>query len=229
MKSKLNYFIVLFAISVVIVMCSIAQYKSIPYKTIECGTAFFINNKGYMATAYHVVKNSKDLRVLYKGKLYKASIIAVDTRNDIAIIKTNLKCKYYLSLTSRIKENEPIVTLGFPQPDYYGTNLKESIGTVTTSYFNIIKNHSKTCPGHSGSPIIDNYGNAVGISTQGYLFYIYNNHRCTTEASGPPAKLLIELANKYKLYIDIDNFKVYNSLVTVINKYKDSVLLLYAL
>lgn len=228
MRNRLVFGSILFIIFILVNIITFSR-NLLSSTTVEAGTAFFINNQGYMATANHVVKGSSKLAVLYRGQLHNAYIIAIDSSNDVAIIKTDIVSREPISLTNRIIQEEPIVILGYPQPDVYGNDLKASKGTVTNSlYSRRIQNHARTCPGNSGSPVIDNYGNAVGLSNTGYFFYEYNKYKCTTEAAGPSAKSVIDLANKYHIAIDIDNFNEYNSLNTIINKYKDSVLLLYA-
>ena len=54
------------------------------------GTGFFIADDGLAATAYHVIKGAKDLKVYFGGHSYPASIVATAPRVDMAVLRVTL-------------------------------------------------------------------------------------------------------------------------------------------
>src|SRR4029077_2977742 len=76
------------------------------------GSAFFINNSGYLATAAHCVQDEKTLQnvplflVFYKGAPYVAKIVAKDVVNDVAIVHINKTDTPYLSFNKSSYDNE---------------------------------------------------------------------------------------------------------------------------
>lgn len=135
-----------------------------------CGTGFFINDKGYLVTAAHVVGNNG--LVILNGYPVFGYVVVADRLNDIAIIKTGLTNTGYYILNTNFKQGV-IHILGYPEPDDFGYNLKDTIGHGRTG-FSIFTGQSRTSfdstifDGNSGSPILDNRGQVVGMATIGF-------------------------------------------------------------
>lgn len=146
------------------------------------GTGFFISEKGYIATNYHVVQHSKNIQVEYlvKGvkKSFPAKIEVYDKVNDIAIIKINhpdfkplAKIPYSIQMVKTDIGSE-VFTLGYPIADVMGDKIKFTDGKLSSS--SGIKDDSTQFqisvpiqPGNSGGPLFDQNGIIIGITTSG--------------------------------------------------------------
>lgn len=135
------------------------------------GTAFALNNAGYLITAYHVAKDADSLYVqTRKGENYKASLMAFNPQADVAVLKVDDKSFRfaggdipYTFAPRKSGLGARIYTLGFPQEE-----VVYSEGYV--SAFNGYQGDSAQYrlelpadPGVSGAPILDVSGNVIGI------------------------------------------------------------------
>lgn len=141
---------------------------SIYYKTY--GTGFMIDPKGMMITNAHIVKDSRNIRVVNnKGIEFNAFVVKLDVTRDVAIIKIDdNRFKAYPSLPYGIRKNvsdlaEPIFTLGFPRNEIvYGEGYLSSRtgydGDTLSCQITVPAN-----PGNSGGPIFNQEGEVIGI------------------------------------------------------------------
>lgn len=210
------------------VSCIYLQYRSVNTSSWS-GTGWFINKYGYLVTADHVVAGARSLDVIYKGRDYKASVVARDHTHDVAILKIGISDPNIISITIRSNSNSRVVILGYPIPDYYKYEEKMFYNTVTFGGFmtSMVYLHGNICPGNSGGPIVDSYGNSLGVVTVGYTQYQDENTRCCTEGGGASSKYVIDLARKYNISIVLDNFRVYHTFKYWFSHYKDSVVIIY--
>ncbi len=147
------------------------------------GSGFFINEKGYIATNYHVVKDAKVIQVEYfqNGikKTYKAKVITTDKQNDLAIIKIDDATfvdlpKIPYTFSTNIKDvGTSVFTLGYPLAlDIMGEEIKFTDGKISakTGYqgdITVYQISTPVQPGNSGGPLFDNDGNLIGIVSSG--------------------------------------------------------------
>jgi serine protease Do len=134
------------------------------------GSAFAINNNGYVLTSWHMVngadsifiQNSTTDRVLTK-------IIFNDPALDIAILKienNELSKNWQVPFTFNGKSaevGEEVYTLGYPRKDVvYGEGSLSSL----SGYYNDTVMYQVSIPvnpGNSGGPLLDSYGNIIGV------------------------------------------------------------------
>lgn len=138
------------------------------------GSGFFINDEGYALTNHHVVGQAKSVSIVdSNGTTFTADVIRVDERRDIALIKAPISNNPYI----------PVQTKRYPKllDRVYavGSPLYESLkGTVTEG---IVSNYRKSSKnglgkiqasveignGSSGGPLLDKYGNVIGVAVAG--------------------------------------------------------------
>jgi len=133
------------------------------------GTGFVIDADGLIATNYHVIGDARPITVqMPDGSKHEATeVYASDRHLDLAIVKINAKGLTPLPLgdSDAIKEGQAIVALGHPQ------GLKNSIVAGVLSGRRDVDNISMlqiAMPieqGNSGGPVLDMFGNVVGIVT----------------------------------------------------------------
>ena len=144
------------------------------------GSGFFINEKGYIATNYHVVEDAKEIQVEYFQKgiknVYQAKVIVTDKQNDLAIIQIK-DSKFKLLSTipyvfnTIIKDvGTDVFALGYPIADVMGEEIKFTDGKISSKTgihgdITVYQISVPIQPGNSGGPLFDNKGNLVGITS----------------------------------------------------------------
>ncbi len=144
-------------------------------KVRSLGSGFIISADGYIVTNSHVVANSDDIIVkLNDRKEYKAKIIGLDERTDIALIKinaTNLKTAK-IGSSSNLKVGQWVLAIGEP----FGLDYTVTHGIISAigrslpddTYVPFIQTDVPINPGNSGGPLIDMNGEVVGVNSQIY-------------------------------------------------------------
>lgn len=167
---------------------SIVKEKSNPIIYKSGGTGFIIDAKGYLVTNFHVVNQANNIAVQNSKGEFVAKVVFTDPSKDIAILKINDESfKPYTSIPYSISKTsarlaEPIFTLGYPKNEIvYGQGYLSSLtgynGDTLSCQIEIAANH-----GNSGSPILNNNGEVVGIlnarqtSTEGFTFAIQGKY-----------------------------------------------------
>ncbi|SMC41458.1 S1C family serine protease [Pedobacter africanus] len=134
------------------------------------GTGFALSSNGYILTSHHVIEKSDSVYVQnYKGDSYKVKMVYSDPVNDIAILKiTDKEFSPLAALPYSLKKSsagmgEQVFTLGYPKDDVvFGKGYlssKTGFNGDTLAYQVAINVN----PGNSGGPLLDNYGNVIGI------------------------------------------------------------------
>ena len=136
---------------------------------VSYGTGFFVNTTGDVLTNYHVVKDCQGVVVSSQSNQYEgASLLAEDPANDLAVLKTHLSPSVVPALNLKVRVGESVFVYGFPLAGLLATTGNFTTGTVTatagigdnTSFFQI---SAPVQPGNSGGPLIDAFGNVVGV------------------------------------------------------------------
>lgn len=128
------------------------------------GTGFIVDKQGIIVTANHMTAGFNTIYVYFKGIKYEAKLIARDKSNDIALLKILPVDSDTYALRYDIRAGEPVYAIGYPNPDILGYKLKISKGKVIVPYFSqYILSNIWTIGGNSGGPVVDKYGNAVGV------------------------------------------------------------------
>ena len=139
------------------------------------GSGFFINNEGLLVTNYHVIRNASIINVkMASGRVFQASVIASDKRNDIAILKPNTlminKKWFELDLYKNNPLASQIVVIGYPLSSVLGTEVRITQGIISSNV-GIKSDNSRfqisasIQPGNSGGPIINKNNLVVGIAS----------------------------------------------------------------
>jgi serine protease Do len=136
------------------------------------GTGFALTANGYLCTNYHVIRDADSVYVQNnKGESFKVKVVYRDPQYDIAILKVIDNAFVPLSnLPYKLRRNnigmgESVYTLGFPKDDAvfgegYVSSKTGHSGDTTQYQVSIPIN-----PGNSGGPLLDNYGNIIGVIT----------------------------------------------------------------
>jgi S1-C subfamily serine protease len=149
------------------------QIKANPSAQIQFksgGTGFLIDANGLMVTNAHVVRNSRNIRVVNsKGEQFNAFVVRLDLDRDMAIIKIDDdQFKPLNTLPYGIRKTssdlaEPVFTLGYPRDEIvYGEGYLSARtgynGDTLSCQIAIAAN-----PGNSGGPVFNHNGEVIGI------------------------------------------------------------------
>lgn len=163
--------------SVVGIVCYSDEVTSVE-KCASQGSGIIITSDGYVVTNAHVINNSKTAYIVQiitaDGKTYDAGVVGFDTRTDIAVLKMdnakNLKAASFGNSDS-IELGEDIIVVGNPGGlDYQNSITKGIVSAVnrslsSSSLVKYIQTDAAINPGNSGGPLVNMYGQVIGIAT----------------------------------------------------------------
>jgi S1-C subfamily serine protease/antitoxin component YwqK of YwqJK toxin-antitoxin module len=204
------------------------------------GSGFFINEKGYIATNYHVVKDASVIQVEYFQKgvknTFSAKVIVTDKQNDLAIIQINdAKFKTLPSIpyvfSSTIKDvGSEVFALGYPIANVMGDEIKFTDGKISSKTgiegdITVYQISVPIQPGNSGGPLFDNKGNLVGITSSALNKEYFNSENVNYAIKTTYLKNLIDvmpesitLPNNIEIYNKtlIDKIKILSDFIPII-------------
>jgi uncharacterized protein len=135
----------------------------------QSGSGFFITPNGYFITNYHVTKDAKDIRLVTKAGAIPAKLISADPANDLVLLKAEGSFQALPITTSRnVRLGGTVATVGFPNISLQGHSPKLAKGEIASlagvqddaRWFQI---SVPVQPGNSGGPLVDDFGNVVGV------------------------------------------------------------------
>lgn len=153
------------------------------YQQQGAGTGIIISNKGIIITNKHVVSGDADSVsvTLVDGTVLDASVIARDTRNDVAFIKiTDTKGKELvpakLGDSGTLKVGQKVIAIGNALGEFqntvtsgivsgYGREITAGDGGSSEDLTNLIQTDAAINQGNSGGPLVNLSGEVIGINT----------------------------------------------------------------
>lgn len=137
------------------------------------GSGFFISTDGYALTNAHVVGENLLVRArLATGRELLADVLMVDNIRDVALIRVEESHMMALPINStQVKIGDKVFAMGTPLETCLSTTLTG--GTVSAFRemrgLRFIQSDVNVKPGNSGGPLMDEYGNVIGICVSGKL------------------------------------------------------------
>ena len=139
------------------------------------GSGFIISADGFILTNAHVVENTDEVTVrLTTKREYKAKVIGVDARTDIALIKIDARALPVVPIgdPAKLEVGEWVAAIGAP----FGFENSVTAGIVSAksrslpdgSYVPFIQTDVALNPGNSGGPLFNMRGEVVGVNSQIY-------------------------------------------------------------
>ena len=138
--------------------------------TRSSGSGVIIDPRGYVVTCAHVVSKAENITVtLTNGIKFKAEIVSIDDRSDLAIIKIDMKkdimLNYLKVSDTKLDVGEEVIAIG----NSFGLDQTVTKGIVSALYRLFggrIMNQTDAAinPGNSGGPIITMDGRLAGIA-----------------------------------------------------------------
>lgn len=170
------------------------------------GSGIVLTADGYIATNSHVVNDSMETGVmvtLATGEQYLGSIIGIDKKTDIAVIKIDAKDLTYANFadSSSLVIGQTAFAIGNPGGLEFSNSLTQ--GTVSSinrmlssnGYVKYIQTDAAINPGNSGGALINEYGQVVGMNTAKIVGTDYEGMGFAI-----PSNQLLEIVNKLIKY-----------------------------
>lgn len=178
-----------YAPGVVFVRAKLVEQEDSPFNlfhdresTTSTGTGFLVDRLGDILTNYHVIdgaNRSKGITVEFENATVRnASVLAIDQRDDLAVLRSDMHgVNPIIPLTrgdsTSVRVGDPTLTIGNP----FGVDRTLTSGIVSalqhtieaadgSSVNNVIQIDQAPDPGNSGAPLIDAYGQVIGINSQ---------------------------------------------------------------
>jgi len=165
-------------------------------------SGFIIRADGYVLTNEHAIAGSDDVSVkLGDGRRFKARVVGVDKRTDVALLKIEAAALPVAAVSSRtvLCPGEAVAALGSP----LGFEQSVTAGVVSASprFLNgggipLIQTDVALNPGSSGGPMFDRAGEVIGMNSMIYT----NNGAYEGISLSLPIDLAMRVANQLRLH-----------------------------
>jgi serine protease Do len=149
-------------------------------QTASSGSGFIITEDGYVVTNYHVVRGASSVQVtLYNGDTYDATVIGGDRDYDVAVLKINASGLQPVTLgeSADVNVGDTVLAIGNPLGELTFSMSQGIVSScdrainVDGTPFNMIQVDCSINPGNSGGPLVNLYGEVVGIVSAKYSSY----------------------------------------------------------
>lgn len=159
------------------------------------GTGFVLNERGFVATNFHVVRESNGkILVIAKDSLkepLEARLAFKDEERDLAVLEVPGLRRKPLPLSSvEPKLGASVFALGYPdigdrlRAAQSATLTTGSVGRVFTAPWfrggpdtRIVQHEAAVNPGNSGGPLFNGCGEVVGVNTQASLSHVQRDRK----------------------------------------------------
>ena len=144
------------------------------------GSGFIITQDGYIVTNHHVVSGASSVTVtLYDGTEYPATVVGSDSDYDVAVLKINATDLQPVTLgnSSNVNVGDSVLAIGNPLGELTFSMSQGIVSccdraiNVDGTPFNMIQVDASINPGNSGGPLMNLYGEVVGIVSAKYSSY----------------------------------------------------------
>lgn len=168
--------------SVVSINCSAVSTNIFGQQTesASSGSGFIYTADGYIVTNQHVVAKASSINVtLYNGDTYPATLVGSDSDYDVAVLKINAKDLPAVTLgnSTDVNVGDNVMAIGNPLGELTFSMSSGIVSCVNRAInvegtpFNMIQVDASINPGNSGGPLMNLYGEVVGIVSAKYSSY----------------------------------------------------------
>ncbi|HKL24652.1 MAG TPA: DegQ family serine endoprotease [Desulfuromonadales bacterium] len=138
------------------------------------GSGFILSEDGYILTNEHVVAGAEDIKVrLTDQRVFPGEVVGVDPKTDVAVLKIvpdDPLPMAVLGNSDRLRVGQWALAIGNP----FGLDSTLTVGVISATgranigiedYEDFIQTDASINPGNSGGPLLNIYGEVVGINT----------------------------------------------------------------
>jgi serine protease Do len=141
------------------------------------GSGVIVSPEGYIVTNNHVVDGATQIKVtLNDRRVFNAKLVGVDKLNDLAVIKIDAKDLTSVAWgdSSKVKPGQTVLAFGSPFGYFQFSVTRGIVSAVDrpNPYSDdprkpgaFIQTDAAINPGNSGGPLVNAYGELIGIDT----------------------------------------------------------------
>ena len=143
------------------------------------GSGFVWDKEGHIVTNYHVIEGATKVEVVFANdEVVMAEVVGQDPDSDLAVIKVDMPASKLYPITVGDSDNllvgQLAIAIGSPfgQESTMTSGIVSAIGRTIQSgntpfsIPEVIQTDAPINPGNSGGPLLDRYGQVIGINTQ---------------------------------------------------------------
>ena len=156
------------------VIDSVVSISSMTSSGTASGTGIIMSSDGYIITNHHVISGALVISVLTNdNREYEAALVGSDEMSDLAVLKIDAKNLQAAEFgdSSRLRVGDSVVAIGDP----LGVQLRGTMTNGIISAINrdltvgdrtmtLIQTNAALNNGNSGGPLINCYGQVVGVN-----------------------------------------------------------------
>ncbi len=145
-----------------------------PYRS-GLGSGIIMTDNGFIVTNYHVIENMTVVTVvLNNGTKYDAALIGYDESSDLAVVKIAAEglTPAVFGNSDALEVGDLAVAVGTPYSlSLSGTTTQGIISAINRDLLidnrviSLIQTDASINPGNSGGPLVNQYGQVVGITS----------------------------------------------------------------
>lgn len=144
------------------------------------GSGFIWNDAGIVVTNYHVIQNADRIEVGFTDQTtLEAKIVGIAPEKDLAVLKINPQGLNLLPLSlgdsDALEVGRKVLAIGNP----FGLDTTLTVGVVSAlgreisslqnrTIKNVIQTDAAINPGNSGGPLLNSFGELIGVNTAIY-------------------------------------------------------------
>ena len=144
------------------------------------GSGIIMSEDGYIITNAHVVSGAKYIKITtHTNQEFNAKIVGTDPKSDLAVIKITDLGENKLTMaefgqSSKLFPGDQAMVIGTPLATDFSSTVTLGIVSATDRYITTtdetyalkcIQTDAAINPGNSGGPLVNQYGQVVGISS----------------------------------------------------------------
>lgn len=142
------------------------------------GSGVIVSQEGHLITNYHVIANMEQIHVqMANGATHEAKVIGTDSALDIAVLKLQANGPFRaLPFGDSDQVREGNIVLAFGNPFGIGKSITQGVisareRSISDLQGELFQSSAAINPGYSGGPLVNIYGEIIGINSN-----IYSNN-----------------------------------------------------
>ena len=154
---------------------SVVSISCTGYNTASSGTGVILSEDGYIVTNAHVVDGSGSISVLLTDdRVLSASVIGSDEISDLAVLQVQAEnlIPAQFGDSTQLRVGDTVAAIGDPLGvEYRGTYTDGIVSAINRDVdmdgrtMTLIQTNAALNSGNSGGPLINCYGQVIGINT----------------------------------------------------------------
>jgi len=171
---------------------SVASISCIQQKGTSTGTGIVMSADGYVITNYHVIEDAHQIFVLVgEDEQYVATVVGSDETTDIAVLRVDAQNLIPAEFgdSDMLRVGDAVVAIGDPLGAELRGTMTDGIVSAINRDLNLsgrqmtlIQTNAALNSGNSGGPLINCYGQVIGINTM--KMSSYSSTSSTVEGLG---------------------------------------------